>query len=55
MQIYRHLYDLQAKWESASKRMEIKHMIAEMKKVNPYVETNVPQYRERKSGHRCGI
>ena len=27
--------------ESASKRMEIKHMIAEMKKVNPYVETNI--------------
>lgn len=27
--------------ENASKRMEIKHMIAEMKKVNPYVETNI--------------
>ena len=27
--------------ESASKRMEVKHMIAEMKKVNPYVETNI--------------
>ena len=27
--------------ESASKRMEIKYMIAEMKKVNPYVETNI--------------
>lgn len=26
---------------SVSKRMEIKHMIAEMKKINPFVEANI--------------
>ena len=41
LQVYRYLHHLQQRTKTSSKRLEIKELIAELKKTNPFVEGNI--------------